>query len=50
MSGPETFTAEIAAAGAERYRKIIDAIGATPGLTAEDLASYSADMHASEPS
>jgi hypothetical protein len=42
----ETFTAEVIAAGAARYRKIIDVIGLAPGtLSAEDIATYSAFMH-----
>lgn len=34
------FVAEIAAAKALRYRKIIDVMGASSGLTAEGLASF----------
>lgn len=40
------FALEIAAAGAMRYRKIIDVTGAASGLTAEDLSAFSARMHA----
>jgi hypothetical protein len=43
------FTAELAAAGAGRYRKIIDVIGHTAGLTAEEIAAFSARMHAAPP-
>jgi hypothetical protein len=45
----DTFTAEIVAAGVGRYRKIIDVIGLTAGLAPEDLAAYSARMHAAPP-
>ena len=43
------FTLELAAAGAGRYRKIIDVIGYTSGLSAEELAAFSARMHAAPP-
>jgi hypothetical protein len=42
----DAFAAEVATAQAFRYRKIIDVIGATSGLTADDLAAFSARMHA----
>jgi hypothetical protein len=45
----DQFTAGIVAAGAGRYRKIVDVIGLTSGLTAEELAAYSARMHAAPP-
>ena len=35
------FLAEIAAASAFRYRKIIDVMSATPALTAEELMAFS---------
>lgn len=35
------FLAELAAASAFRYRKIIDVMSATPGLTAEELTAFS---------
>lgn len=43
------FTTELAAAGAGRYRKIIDVIGHTGGLTAEEIAAFSARMHEAPP-
>lgn len=41
----DSFVAGIAAARAFRYRKIIDVIGATSGLTAETLTAFSERMH-----
>jgi hypothetical protein len=43
------FTVDIAAAGAGRYRKIIDVIGHTAGLTAEELAAFTARIHTAPP-
>ena len=45
----DKFTAGIVAAGAGRYRKIVDVIGLAAGLSPEDLAAYSARMHAAPP-
>jgi hypothetical protein len=43
------FTTQLAAVGAGRYRKIIDVIGHTGGLTAEEIAAFSIRMHAAPP-
>lgn len=45
----DKFTAGIVEAHAGRYRKIIDVIGLATGLSPEDLAAYSARMHAAPP-
>jgi hypothetical protein len=45
----ERFLAELVAANAFRYRKIIDVMGATPGMTAEELAAFIARVEAVRP-
>ena len=45
----DAFVTEIGAAQAFRYRKIVDVIGMTSGLTPDDLAAFSTRMHANRP-